>query len=110
MHQLHFFVSEIKSKSPLELLYTDLWGPASEYTMNGYKYYISFDDDFTRYCWIFPLTLKSDAFNTFKHFKLLFEKQFSFPIKAIQSDIGGEFIDLKSFLQQEGILLLAEIA
>lgn len=71
--------------------------------MDGYKYYISFVDDFTRYSWIFSLTFKSEAFDTFKRFKVLVEKQFSLPIKALQSDMGGEFLSFKSFLQQQGV-------
>lgn len=55
LHQLHFSVIDIKSKLPLEILHTDLRGPASETSMNGYRYYISFVDDFTRYSWIFSL-------------------------------------------------------
>ena len=74
MHQLYFSVTTIKIKAQLELLYTDLWGLAPEYSMNGYRYYISFVNDFTRYSWIFPLTLKLGALETFKHFKLLVEK------------------------------------
>lgn len=103
LHQFHFPVTDIKSKYPLQLLYADLWGPTSVPSMDGYKYYISFVDDFTRYCWIFPLTLKSEALDTFKHFKLLVEKQFSLSIKTLQIDIGGEFIAFNSFIQQEGI-------
>lgn len=100
MHQFHFPLIEIKSKSPLELIHTDLWGPTPEYSLDGYKYYISFIDDFTRYSWISSLTFKSEAFDTFKRFKVLVEKQFSLPIKALQSDMGGEFLSFKSFLQQ----------
>lgn len=74
LHQLYFLVIEIKTKTSLELLYTDLWGPAFELSMDGYKYYISFVDNFTRYCWIFPLTLKFEALDTFKYFKILVEK------------------------------------
>ena len=103
LHQFHFPITDIKSKSPLQLLYADLWGLASVLSMDGYKYYISFVDGFTRYCWIFPFTLKSEAFETFKHFKSLVEKQFSLSIQTLQTDIGGEFIAFKSFLQQEGI-------
>ena len=52
-------------------------------SMDGYRYYISFVDDFTRYCWIFPLVLKSDALTTFKHFKCLIGKKFNLSIKAL---------------------------
>ena len=67
---------------------------------DGYKYYISFVDDFTRCSWIFPLTLKSEALDTFKQYKLLVEKQFSKSIKTMQLDMGGEFRAFGSFLQQ----------
>lgn len=74
LHQFHFPVTETKSRSSLELLHTELWGPASECSMDSYKYFISFVNDFTKYSWIFPLTLKSEALDTFKHFKTLLEK------------------------------------
>lgn len=35
-------------------------------SIDRYKHYISIVDDYTRYCWIFPLVLKSDALETFK--------------------------------------------
>lgn len=50
VHKTHFPITAIKLKLPVELLHTDLWGPASECSMNGFKYYVSFVDDFTRYC------------------------------------------------------------
>ena len=103
LHQFHFPVTDIKTRAPLELIHTDLWGPASMPSKDGYKYYISFIDDFTRYSWIFPLTLKSEVLDTFKQYKLFVEKQFSRSIKTIQSNMGGEFRDFGSFLQQQGI-------
>ena len=103
LYQLDFPTTEIKTKYPLKLIHTDLWRPAPILSLDGYRYYISFVDDFTRYCWIFPLVLKFDALITFKNFKSLVEKQFNLPIRILQSDIGGEFKVFQSFLQQEGI-------
>ena len=73
LHQFHFSATDIKLKYPLELIHTDLWGPTSVLSMEGYRYYISFVDDYTRYCWIFPIVLKSDVLGTFKNFKTLVE-------------------------------------
>lgn len=72
-------------------------------SMDGYKYYISFVDDYIRYSWIFHLVLKSDALEIFKNFKCLVEKQFNMYIKTLQSDMGGEFRVFNTFLQQEDI-------
>lgn len=47
IHKLHFSATEIKLSSPLELVFTDLWGPAPMTSLNDYKYYITFVDDFS---------------------------------------------------------------
>ena len=91
MHKLHFPITETKTKNPLELLHTDLWGPSPTPSIQGYKYYISFVDDFTRFTWIFPLKTKADTFQVFKIFKAQVEKQLDKPIKCLQSDWGGEY-------------------
>ena len=62
MHKLHFPITETKTKNPLELLHTDLWGPSLTLSIQGYKYYVSFVDDFIRFTWIFPLKTKADTF------------------------------------------------
>ena len=48
-YRLHFPITDIKSKSSLELVHIDLWGPSPICSRDGYKYYISFVDDHTRY-------------------------------------------------------------
>ncbi|KAL9443488.1 hypothetical protein AB3S75_016782 [Citrus x aurantiifolia] len=49
MHKLHFPASVIKTKFPLDILHTDLWGPAPVVSSQGYRYYVSFVDDFIRF-------------------------------------------------------------
>lgn len=55
-----------------------------------------------RHTWIFFLKLKSEVFKVFKQFKTV-EVRFGKKIKAIQSDRGGEFRSLSTFLQSNGI-------
>jgi len=88
----------------LELVHTDIWGPASVKATSGAKYFILFLDDYSRYTWFYPLHTKDQALSTFKQFKLQVENQFDTRIKRIQSDNGGEFKCFMSFLQQFGIL------
>jgi histone deacetylase 1/2 len=87
----------------LELIHTDIWGPAATVSTSGYKYYISFIDAHSRFTWLYLLKTKGEALNTFLIFKNLVEKQFNVPIKAIQSDGGGEFVAFREFLLQEGV-------
>ena len=63
-HQLPFPHSNHVSTAPLEHIYTDFCSPAISF-VGGYKYYVSFIDDFTKYTWLYPLYLKSDVEHTF---------------------------------------------
>ena len=93
-HILHFPNTETKTTKPLELIHTDLWGPLPTHSRDGYNYYISLVDDFSRYTWIYPLKLKLEALDVFKLFKLQVENQFDTTIKNLQSDWGrGENIE-----------------
>ncbi|KAL5543220.1 hypothetical protein UlMin_010930 [Ulmus minor] len=106
-HLLPFSKSTSHASIPLELIHTDIWGPSPVISNSGFKYYIHFVDDFSRYTWIYPLKQKSDALSIFLQFKALVENQFDRKIKAIQSDVGGEFwhsikVFLPLYLSQNG--------
>ena len=47
-HQLPYTRSDSKSSSPLELIFSDVWGPAIE-SVGRYRYYVSFIDDFSKF-------------------------------------------------------------
>jgi len=85
-HQQHFSHSHTHSLGPLDLVYTDVWGPSPICYVSGFKYYVSFLDDFSRYTWLFPIACKSDASTIFNQFKLYVERYFSCSIKSVQSD------------------------
>jgi hypothetical protein len=51
-HQLPYNNSIHRSTSPLELIFSDVWGPAPTF-VGGFKYYISFIDDFSKFTWIY---------------------------------------------------------
>ena len=89
---LPFPSSQSHALKPLELVHTDLWGPAPIQSISGFKYYIHFVDDISRYTWIYPLKLKSDALSAFIQFKNLVENQYEQKIKCVHTDMGGEYI------------------
>ena len=49
VHRLPFQRAEITAKSPLELVYSDVWVPAPMLSGDGYRYYVVFIDAYTRY-------------------------------------------------------------
>jgi histone deacetylase 1/2 len=72
----------------LELVFSDLWGPAPTTSSLGYHYYISVIDANSRYTWVYLLKSKSDAFPIFKQFKSMAELQLGHSLKTLQTDWG----------------------
>lgn len=102
-HKLPFSMSSLTSSKPPELMYTDVWGPTSIKSIDGYSYYLIIVDHFTKYNWLYTLKNKSDVSLIFPKFKSLVEKYFNLPIITLHSHNGGEFIKLKNFLSDHGI-------
>jgi histone deacetylase 1/2 len=103
-HKLHSPLSHTTYTTPLELVYSDLWGPSPTPSKQGYTYYISFVDAYSKFTWIYLLKSKSDALLIFKQFKSLVELQFGQPLKALQTDWGGEFRPFTKFLTDLGVV------
>ncbi|KAL5718134.1 hypothetical protein ACHQM5_011070 [Ranunculus cassubicifolius] len=60
-HRLSFLSLSFHSSKPLEVVHSDLWGPAPVVSTLGYRYYIEFVDEFSRFTWIYPLSCKSES-------------------------------------------------
>ena len=103
--KLPFYCSSHVSVTPLEIIHSDIWTSPVP-SISGFKYYVVFIDDFSRFSWIYPIHLKSEVLTKFIQFKLLVENQFSTKIKHLQSDGGGEYTSLhfQSFLSKNGII------
>ena len=83
---------ELKAEK-LELIHTDVWGPAPVPSLGGSRYYVTFIDDSTRKVWVYFLKNKSDVFATFKIWKAMVELETSSKVKCLKSDNGGEYVD-----------------
>ncbi|KAK2354410.1 putative mitochondrial protein [Trifolium repens] len=103
-HRLHSPASTTTYHKPLELVYSDLWGPSPSPSTLGYSYYISFVDAFSRFTWIYLLKSKSDALTVFKQFKTMVELQLGHPLKVLQTDWGGEFRPFTAYLKELGVV------
>ena len=101
-HQLPYPKSSSVSSAPLELIFSDVWGPACA-SVGGNKYYVTFVDDYSKFTWIYLLKNKSDVFSRFNDFQNHVERLFDKKILALQSDWGGEYQKLSSFFQRVGI-------
>jgi hypothetical protein len=75
-HKLPFSESSLKNSKPLELIYTDVWGPAPIRSLDDFSYYLVFTNHFSKYVWLYPLKNKSDVSVIFPKFKSVVEKFF----------------------------------
>ncbi|XP_074287642.1 uncharacterized protein LOC141612789 [Silene latifolia] len=67
-----------------DLIHIDLWGPYHTATYNGYKYFLTIVDDFTRCTWTHLLTCKGNAFVFIKSFIQMVDTQFGRKVKCIR--------------------------
>ncbi|XP_015161200.1 uncharacterized protein [Solanum tuberosum] len=89
--RMPFPESTTATSSLFELLHIDLWGPYHVPTHDGYHYFLTMVDDYSRSTWTQLLRCKSNAFQTIKAFISLIENQFHTNLKTIRSDNGLEF-------------------
>jgi hypothetical protein len=89
---------------PLEHIHSDLH-EVPYLTMSGYCYWVTFIDDYSRYCWIYLLHKKSDTLPAFKLFKVLVEKQYGYAIDILHKDKGREYTgkEWDAFMGEHGI-------
>ncbi|GJY36936.1 gag-pol polyprotein [Tanacetum coccineum] len=103
-HRLKFKASNSRSVSVLELVHSDVW-QAPVQSLGGAKYFVSFIDDYSRRCWVYPIKKKSDVFEVFKVYKARVKLDFGTKIKCLRTDSGGEYTgdEFDLFCKQEGI-------
>jgi len=56
------------SSSPFNLIHFDVWGPSPIATKGGSRYYVSFIDDHTHYCWVYLMKHRSEFFEIYAAF------------------------------------------
>ena len=78
-----------RSSRVLEIIHTDICGPFSVTTVDGYDSFITFTDDYSRYGYIYPIRERLGGLDKFKIFKLEVENQLNLKIKIVRSDRGG---------------------
>ncbi|KAL5708533.1 hypothetical protein ACHQM5_019321 [Ranunculus cassubicifolius] len=94
-----------RSTEPLGLIHTDLCDLKYVQTRGGKKYFVTFIDDCTRYCYVYLLRSKDETLEKFKEYKLEVENQLSKTIKIVRSDRGGEYDEpFDKFCREHGIV------
>lgn len=102
--QVPYNRSTQQTNGPLILIHSNVWvSPIT--SASGYRFYVLFVDDFSRFTRLYPMANKFDVLHVFKQYKALVENYFSCKIKQFQTDNGGEYLsnEFKLFLSTNGI-------
>lgn len=98
------FSTRRRATKPGELIHSDVCGPF-ESSMSGYRYFVLFKDDFTKFRIIYFIKEKSEVADKLNQF-IAETKITGYVIKELFSDNGREFDNkqVKDTLQKEGII------
>jgi transposase InsO family protein len=102
----HHKVAEARNLASLELVHSDFCKMNGDLTKGGKRYFMTFIDDCTRFCYVYFLKTKDKALHYFKAYKAEVENQLERKIKQLRSDRGGEYFssDFIEFCVEHGII------
>ena len=92
-HRLHFSSRVNKRASvPFELVYSDVWGLCLVVSLTGFRYFVTFVDDYSRTTWLYLMKNRSELFSHFCAFYVEIHTQFLVSIQSLRSDNAKEFV------------------
>ena len=100
------FKSIERSTKLLDLIHNDICQLNSIMTHSGKRYFITFIDDFSKYCHIYQIRSKDEAFQRFAALKNKVENQLNLKIKVLRSDQDGEYTlnEFSSYCENNDII------
>jgi transposase InsO family protein len=98
--------AEARNLAPLDLMHSNLCEMNGMLTKGGKRYFITFIDDSTRFCYVYLLKSKDETLHYFKTYKAEAENQLERKIKRLRSDRGGEYFssEFSDFCVEHGII------
>ena len=105
--------SERSQRNPRKfgLVHSDVCGPFEVNAVGGYRYFVTFIDDFSGFCFAYLIRQKSEVFTKFKELFMIVKNSYKCTIGIIRSDNGGEYFSnsFRDFLKENGVLQQSSI-
>jgi len=105
-HREPFPLSDHKTSSLGELIHLDVWGPYKVQSREGFRFFLTIVDDYSRVVWVCMLKSKSEVFDNIQEFVVLIKNQFGKGVKSFRSDNRTEFVNnqMGMFCKTNGIV------
>ncbi|MCO5563862.1 hypothetical protein L7F22_017512 [Adiantum nelumboides] len=95
MHRFAFSQDgSVRATRKLQLVHSDVCGPMRTPSVGNSLYFVTFIDDFSRFCWVYPLKAKSDVFAIFQHYVSMIENETGCKVQTLRTDQGGEYMSV----------------
>ncbi|GJV90668.1 ribonuclease H-like domain-containing protein [Tanacetum coccineum] len=88
-----FSLSDHKSSKISELIHLDVWAPYKITSRDGFRYFLTIMDDFSRAVWVYMLKGKDDVYDSIVSFVQMISNQFESNIKTFRSDNQTVFVN-----------------
>ena len=107
LHRVHLSSRvNTRASAPFELVHSNVWGPCPVMSLTGFKYFITYVDDFSHVTWLYLMKSRFELFSHFITFCVEIQTQFHVSIQTLRSDNTKEYLlePFQSFLLEHGIL------
>lgn len=101
-----FKVNEAQTRFPLELVHSDVC-MVTTISYDNCRYFVTFLDDYTHFCYVFAISQKSEVLSKFKEFCALASNRFNRQVMRLRCDRGTEYLNeaFKNYCNTNGIHL-----
>ena len=82
----------IRASAPYELVLSDVWYPCLVMSPTGFKYFVTFGDNFSRVTWLYLMKSRSELFSHFSTFCAEIQTQFHVSVQTLRSDNAKEYL------------------
>ncbi|KAG7546410.1 Integrase catalytic core [Arabidopsis suecica] len=93
-----------KAEECFSLIHCDVWGPYKLASSCGAHYFLTIVDDHSRAVWTHLMLAKSEVGPILQKFIAMAFRQFNKQVKIVRSDNGTEFMSLKAYFAENGII------
>ncbi|KAG7558923.1 Ribonuclease H-like superfamily [Arabidopsis thaliana x Arabidopsis arenosa] len=93
-----------KAEECFSLIHCDVWGPYKLPSSCGAHYFLTIVDDHSRAVWTHLMLAKSEVASILQKFIVMALRQFNKQVKIVRSDNGTEFMSLKAYFAENGII------
>ena len=101
-----------QTKSHFKLVHTDFWGPSRSTSTLGFRYFVTFINNYSRCTWLFLMKTQVELFSIFQKFHAEIRTQFNTSICILRSNNAKEYFStsFSTFMSSHGILQLSSCA